>query len=87
MRRKRMKYEITVVGHRIRDDGTDQFQIGSAFCTLNELLDHIVLDNDMDIYAISARRRPEYEFAEEDNVIAVNFAERAREELNFEDQS
>ena len=82
-----MKYEITVVGHRFQEEGDREFEVFNAFCSMQELIDHIDFDDDMDIYAISARRRPEYELAEEDNVIAVNFAERAREELNFEDQS
>lgn len=98
MRRKRMKYEITVVGHRFmraghrfgfrsQEEWDIEFEVFTAFCSMDELIHYVDLADECEIYAISARRRPEYELAEEDNVIAVNFAERAREELNFEDQS
>jgi hypothetical protein len=82
-----MKYEITVVGHRFHEEGDREFEVFNAFCSMQELIDHIDFDDDMDIYAISARRRPEYELAEEDNVIEVDFLQRERKELNFEDQS
>lgn len=82
-----MKYEITVVGHRFQEEGDREFEVFKAFCSMQELIDHIDFDDDMDIYAISARRRPEYELAEEDNVIEVDFLQRERKELNFEDQS